>query len=411
MTVDDLFRDIPPELRLAQPLRLAPPTSEAELSARLLELAAPNTHLDEAVCFLGGGTYDHYVPAVVDAAAAAVGPQLVGPDAPQALLQLVFELQELFAALTALEVAAAPLPDGPSALVEAIRLALAATGRREVVMARNVHPAWRNIAETMLSGPAAEFHEVEHHGGVVSLDKVERAVTDTTACLVVAQPNFFGCLEDVAALATAVHRHGARLIVKVDPISLGLLAPPGEAGADIAVADGQSLGSRPTWGAASLGLLACRAELAAALPCWRVERGGEGFHAVGERRTLVRAARVARPVAYLAALGAEGLARAATLSASRAHTAQQRICSVEGFDRRFRAPFFKEFVVEASHEPEEVAEQLLESNILGPLALEALYPEMEGCLLFAATERRTRADIDMLHHALELLEAADMLEI
>jgi glycine dehydrogenase subunit 1 len=410
--VEELFRDIPAELRCAAPLRLAAPTSEADLSARLLELAAPNTHLDEAVCFLGAGAYDHYVPAVVDAVAAAVGPQLIGPQAGQPLLQLVYELECLFEALTALDVAAAPLPDGPSALVEAIRLAVAATGRREVVLARTLHPVYRSIAATMLEGPALTLREVDHHGGVVALDGVQRAVTEATACLVVEHPNFFGCLEDVAALAAAAHRHGALLVVKVDPIALGLLAPPGETGADIAVADAQPLGSPPLWGAGSLGLLACRRDLARHLRAWRVEQRPEGLEAAGSYAPApVRADRVVRPVAYLAAVGAEGLARAAALSASRAHATLQSIGSIEGFDRRFRAPFFQEFVVESAHDPEAVAEQLLESNILGPLALGEFYPDLDDCLLFAATERRTKADMDLLHHALDLLDRGDMVEV
>jgi glycine dehydrogenase subunit 1 len=423
-SAEELYRDIPPELRCAAPLRLGPSLAEADLSARLLELAAPDTHLDESVCFLGAGTYDHYVPAVVDAAAAAVGPRLVGPDAPEPLLQLVLELEMLFAALTALDVAAAPIADGPSALVAAIRLAAAATGRREVAVARSVHPLYRAIAQTMLAGPALAFREVGDPTGIVSLDAVERQVTDATACLVVEHPNFFGCLEDVAPLAAAAHRHGALLVVKVDPLSLGLLAPPGDTGADVAVADAQALGSRPAWGAASLGLLACRRELADKLPCWRVEPRGDaglsvhcGTAALGCERTggdacatsvPIRADRLARPVAYLAALGAEGLARAAALSASRAHALQQRICSVEGFDRRFRAPFFKEFVVESAQAPDEIIAALLDSNILGPLSLELLYPEMEHCLLFSATERRTKADMDLLLHALDLAASDDL---
>ncbi|NQT54187.1 hypothetical protein HQ576_19175 [bacterium] len=411
MSAEDTIHDIPPELRCTAPLRLAPPMAEAELSARLLELAAPNTHLDEAVCFLGGGACDHYVPAVVDAVAATVGPRLIAPDSPQSMLQLVYELQTLYAALAGLPVAAAPFADGPTALVEAVQLAVAATGRPEVVVSRSVHPGYRAILHTLLAGPATTLREVDHQGGVVSLDRLERQVTDATACVVVEHPSFFGCLEDVAALATAVHRHGARLVVKVDPLALGLLASPGETGADVAVCDAQPLGIRPTWGAGALGLLACRPELADALPCWRVERSEAGFASVGEARGRLRADVVARPVAYLAAVGAEGLARAAALCATRAHAALQRIGSVEGFSRRFRAPFFKEFVVESAHDPADVAEQLLDSNILGPLSLEELCPEMEHCLLFAVTERRTKTDIDMLHHALELLDAGDMLEL
>jgi len=401
--IEELFAEIPPDLRWSKPLRLPPPLAESELTARLHELAAPNTHLDEAVCFLGGGTYDHYVPAVVDAIAQAVGPLLVVPGAPQPVLQVVFELQTLFASLSGLDAAAAPFASGPMAFARAIRMAAQVTGRSEVVVARSANPGYRAIARTMLEGPSLEIREAGYHGGATRPDEAERILSGQTACLAVEHPNFFGCLEQLPALAAAARRHGALFIVKADAISLGVLAPPGEAGADIAVADAQSLGSRPAYGSASLGLLACRSELAGKLPSWRVERDGETFRAAGEFGQALRADRIVRPVAYLAALGAGGLERAAIRCAGLAHELQRRLCSVEGFDPRFRAPFFKEFVVESAFDPEDVAEALLESNVLGALPLQPFYPEMNHCMLFAATERRTKSDIDMLHHALELL--------
>jgi glycine dehydrogenase subunit 1 len=403
-----LLAGIPPELRWSRPLRLPEPLAECELSSHLLELTVPNTHLDEAVCFLGGGTYDHYVPALVDAIAASVGSRLIAPDSPQPFLQAVFELQTLFASLAGLGAASAPFADAPTALVEAIRMAARLTGRRQAVLARALNPSYRAIAQTLLNPRPIACDEVGYHGGITRPGDVERALSDGTACVVIEQPNFFGCLEDVPALAAAAHRNGALLIAKVDPISLALLAPPGESGADIAIADAQALGSRPGYGGSSVGLLAARADLATALPGWRVERRGEAFEAAGVCASPVAADRVVRPVAYLAAVGSDGLARAARLSVAAAHELQRRVCSIEGFSPRFRAPFFKEFAVEAEADAEEVMEALLESNILGALPLQPHYPEMENCLLFAATERRTKADLDLLHHALELLGDADI---
>jgi len=399
---EGLFADIPPELRLQRPLQLAPPLAESELNAHLLDLAAPDTHLDEAVCFLGGGTYDHYVPAIVDAIAASAGHALITPDAPQPLLQTLYELQTLFAPLAGLDLAAAALPDGPAALAEAVRTAAKATGRSQAVLARTVNPRYRAIARTLLAPPLA-LDEVGYHGGVTRPGDLERLVSDQTACVVVEQPNYFGCFEDIAALAAVAHRQGALCVVKVDPIALGLLQPPGALGADIAVADAQCLGSRPRFGSDSLGLLACRGGLAHALAAWRVERQADRFSSVGATARPVRAEQVIRPVVYLAALGGEGLARVASLSMAAAHAAQRGITAIEGFTLRFRVPFFKEFAVECDKAPDEVTETLLESNILGALPLQPDYPEMEQCALFAATERRTRADIDMLRHSLELL--------
>ena len=402
-SADELFAEIPPEVRWGRPLRLPEALPETQLTARLAELATPNTDLDEAVCFLGGGVYDHYVPAVVDAVASAVGPQPIGPGSPQTLLQVVFELQTLFAELTALEAAAAPFADGPMALVEAVRLAARATGRSGAVVARSLNPSYRAILRTMLAGSGIELAEAGYHGGVTRTDQAERLLSDNTACLIVQHPNYFGCLEDAAALAGAAHRHGALLVALVDPLSLALLAPPGVAGADLAVADAQPLGFHAAWGGGTLGLLACRAGLLEHLPGWRVERHGETFQAIGEAREPLRADRVVRPVAHLAALGAEGLARAASLCVDLAHEARRRVCSIEGFDSRFRAPFFKEFVIESAISPGDMAEELLQSNVLGALPLQADYPEMDHCSLFAATERRTHTDINMLCHSLDLL--------
>ncbi|MFP4058409.1 MAG: hypothetical protein ACLF0G_16195 [Candidatus Brocadiia bacterium] len=402
-SADELFAEIPDALRHSSPLRLPPRLAERDLTDRLLGLAAPNTHLDEALCFLGGGVYDRYVPAVVDAVAHAAGPQLVGPGSAQPLLQVVFELQAAFAALAGLEAAAAPLAHGPAALAEAVGAAARATGRGQAVLARSAHPRYRAIARTLAAGPSLEFREAGYHGGVTRPDEAERALCDDTACLVVQQPNYFGCLEDVGALARAAGRHGALLVVLADPVAMGVLVPPGEAGADIAVCDSQPLGSRPAYGSGSVGLLACRPPLLDHLGGWRVERQGRGFEALGATQGPVRLDRVVRPLAYLAAVGAEGLARAARLSMGLAHEAQRRVCAVEGFDPRFRASFFSEFVVESRFPPAAVAEELLESNILGGRDLQPDYPEMEHCMLFAVTERRTQGDVDMLCHALELM--------
>jgi glycine dehydrogenase subunit 1 len=396
--------DIPTELRRAEPPRLPPALTEMELTARLLELATPNTHLDEAVCFLGGGTWDHHVPAVVDAAAAAAGAAPVHPGASEGLLQLVLELQDLFACLVALDAALAPLPDGPSALVEAARTAARATGRREVVVARSASPWYRAVLRTRLAGPV---REAGYHGGATRPDELSRLVSDETACLVVEHPNFFGCLEDVAALSAVAREAGALLVVKADPIALGVLESPGQQGADLVVADAQPLGTRPCYGSGAAGLLACRGGLLEATGSWRVVED-DGLWAVGEADTAMAADRVARPLAYLVAMGGEGLARAAMLSAQAAAETQRRLCGIDGIEARFRAPFFKEFVIESVADPADIAEELLDSNILGALPLQPHYPEMDHCMLFAATERRTATDIDMLCHSVELAASLDL---
>jgi len=394
--------EIPPELRLARPLQLPPAVSEAELTARLHDLASPNTHLDEAVCFLGGGTWDRYVPAIVDELAGRVPPCPVTPASPQPMLQAAFELQTLFAALVGLDAAFAPFADGPAALVEAIRASARATGRTEAIIARTTHPRYRAIARALLSPPLV-LSEAGYHGGVTRPSDVERLLSERVACVVLEQPSYFGCFEDLSAIAEAAHGCGAQLVVKADPVALGILAAPGALGADIAVADAQPLGSRPLYGSESLGLLACRPGLAEHVRGWRVEPTDCGLRAVGRGSQAVRADRLIRPVVYLAAVGADGLSRAARLSMAMAHAAMRCVTSVPGFTARFRSPFFSEFAIECEGEPEEVCQGLLESNILGALPLRRDYPEMENCVLFAATERRSRSDLELLRHTLELL--------
>jgi len=411
--------EIPPELRLDRPLRLPEPLAEAPLGAHVLELAAPNSHCDEAVCFLGAGTYDHHVPAIVEAIAGRLPHLRIGPGAPlpvrhtqtgEAFLRLVFDLEVYWQELSALEVAFAPLADGPHALVEALKAAARVTGRREAVVARSVNPTWRQIANTLTSG-SLTLREVGYHGGITRPGDLARLLSSDVACVVVEHPNYFGCLEDVASLGAVAHEAGALLVVKADPISLGVLRPPGELGADIAVADAQALGSRPAWGGNSIGLLACSQTIAQAVGSWRVlDREGRSRHE-GKAEAAILAERVARPVLYLAAVGGEGLRRAATLSTAMAHKALEAITRLEGFEPRFRAPFFKDFVVESLLDPREVAEALLESNILGGLPLQDDYPEMENCLLFAATERRTEGDIELLRHTLELIAETDFGEL
>jgi glycine cleavage system protein P-like pyridoxal-binding family len=173
------------------------------------------------------------------------------------------------------------------------------------------------------------------------------------------------------------------------------------------VADAQPLGTRPCYGSGAAGLLACRADLLEAASSWRVVED-DGLWAVGEADAAVPADRVVRPLAYLAAMGGEGLARAAELSAQAAAEARRRLCGIDGIEARFRTPFFKEFVVESEADPADIAEELLDSNILGGLPLQPHYPEMDHCMLFAATERRTATDIDMLCHSVELAASLDL---
>jgi len=268
-SLEDLFAMVPVELRLNRPLDLPPALSELELNDHLSELAAQNTSPGQAACFLGGGAYDHFIPALVDFVAGrsefytAYTPYQ--PEASQGTLQAMFEYQTLIAQLTGMDVSNASLYDGGTAVSEGVLMARSATGRPgRVVTAASVHPEYRQVLATYLAHLDCELVTVPAPHGFLQPDALAAAVDDRTACVVVEHPNFFGCLEDVQALAAIAHQAGALFLVAVDPISLGLLARPGDYGADIVAAEGQSLGNPMAFGGPYLGILACREQYRAA---------------------------------------------------------------------------------------------------------------------------------------------------
>src|SRR5688500_6387209 len=229
-SIEELFASVPAELRLKRPLDLPPALSEMELAQHMQALADKNSHIGQKVCFLGGGAYDHFVPAVVDAIASRgefyTSYTPYQPEVSQGNLQVMFEYQTLICQLTGMDVSNASLYDGGSAVAEAVLLAMSVTGRNRVVVPASMHPEYRQILETYFACLGAQLVTVPTPDGVVSVAEVAAAVNGETACVVVQHPNFFGCLEDVAALADVAHAAGALLIQSFDPISLGALKRP-----------------------------------------------------------------------------------------------------------------------------------------------------------------------------------------
>jgi glycine dehydrogenase subunit 1 len=274
-SVDDLFTDIPAALRLQRPLDLPAGCAESELAAALQGLAGEDRPASSLVSFLGAGVYDHYVPAVVDAVVGrsefltAYTPYQ--PERSQGVLQSIFEFQTAICELTGLQVSNASLYDGGTAVVEAAFLAHAQTGRRRVVVSRGVHPEYRQVLATETAGCAPAGcgpapAEVDCVAGVTSIEALRAAVDDQTAAVILQQPSFFGGLEDMAAAAGFAHEAGALFVAVVDPLSLGLLQPPGAYGADVAVGDGQPLGQRMNFGGPHFGFMAARQELVRRMP-------------------------------------------------------------------------------------------------------------------------------------------------
>jgi glycine dehydrogenase subunit 1 len=415
-TIDELFSTIPASVRLEGGLDLPAGVSELETVERLRALAGANRSADDLVCFAGAGAYDHYVPAAVWALAGRselmTSYTPYQPELSQGVLQLLFEYQSMICELTGMEVSNASLYDGATALVEAVNLARTATGRDRVLVSGAVEDRFVKVLRAYGRGAGYEpevFGVPDGTGG-------DPDVGDDVAAVIVQHPNVYGALEPVRELFDATHTAGARAIQIFDPLSLGLLAPPGELGADVAVAEGQSLGNHLNFGGPYLGIIAARMEDVRKLPGRIV---GETVDADGKRGYVLtlqaREQHIRREKAtsnictnqtlmaiaatvYLAWLGPDGLRELGERCAAKGRYAADRLTSVDGVSLLHpEAPFFKEFALRLPRSAAQVRDALVERGILAgvPLAQAG-----EDVLLVAVTERRTRAQIDAYADAL-----------
>lgn len=421
-SLDQLFDMIPPEFRLKRPLAIPEALGEMELTEHVGARLALNLGADQRPCFLGGGSYDHFIPAVVDNLASrgefytAYTPYQA--EASQGTLQATFEYQTLITQLTGMDVSNASLYDGGSAVAEAVLMALTITGRRgRIVVAGSVHPEYRQILATVLAHLEPKVVVVPTNGGRIDPAVLAAAIDDETAAVVIQHPNFFGQLEDVETLVEAAHHQGALAILSVDPISLGLLKRPGTYGADIVVAEGQGLGNPLCYGGPFLGIMACREAYVRKMPgrivgettdrngkrCWVLTLQTREQHIRREKATsnicTNQGLLALRASIYLAAVGPTGLREAAELSTRKAHYAAEALAEVPGLSLAFDGPFFKEFVVRSAREPKAVLAEVGRLGFHGGIALGDWYPEQSDAILVAVTEKRTRAEIDGLADA------------
>jgi glycine dehydrogenase subunit 1 len=423
-STDELFRQIPDALRFKRPLAVPPALTEIELTQHMSELAGRNATAGRAVCFLGGGSYDHFIPSVVDAVAGrsefytAYTPYQA--EASQGSLQVFFEYQTLICQLTGMDVANASLYDGGSAVAEAVLMALAVTGRNgKVLIAESVHPEYRRSLETYLANLDAKVVTLPTPDGFLDPDDVKKAVDEQTVCVIAQHPNFFGGLEEVEAISEAAHSKGALFVVSFDPISLGLLKRPGQYGADIAVAEGQCLGNIMSYGGPYLGILACRQEYVRKMPgrvvgqtvdhngkrCWVLTLQTREQHIRREKATsnicTNQGLMAIKATVYLAALGPQGLKETAELCARKADYAAHLLENVPGVRLRFDRLFFKEFTVQLEAPVPDLLSELLKQGYHAGLPLGRWYPHLANCVTIAVTEKRTRAEIDGLAAAIK----------
>jgi len=366
-SVDELFETVPADLHLDRDLDLPPALGELELTTHMTGLAAKNAPAGQSVSFLGAGSYDHFIPAVVDFVAARsefyTSYTPYQAEASQGTLQALFEYQTLVTQLTGMDVSNASLYDGASAAAEAVLMALGATRRwGKVVTAASIHPEYRQTLATYLTNLDVELVTLATPQGTVAPDDLARAVDDRTACVLVQHPNFFGCLEDVRSMVEIAHKAGALFVVSVDPISLGLLARPGDYGADVVVAEGQSLGSPMSFGGPYLGIMACRDEFVRRMPgrlvgqtvdrrgktCWVLTLQTREQHIRREKATsnicTNQGLLALRAAVYLAAMGPQGMRSVAELCLRKARYASDELTGRDSLEAVFDRPTFKEFV-------------------------------------------------------------------
>ena len=419
--IDDLFEAVPEGVRLDRPLDVPAALSEVELIDHLTGLSSKSRGASQLVCFAGGGSYDHHVPAAVKALASraefATSYTPYQPELSQGVLQAIFEFQSLVCELYGMEVANASLYDGANSLTEGVNLAVRVTGRERVLVGGTVHPHYAAVLETYTSGLGLAIERVPvGESGTVEWDSVD---ADGAAAVVVASPNFMGLVEDVAAAAELARAAGALSICVADPTAMGLLAPPGDQGVDVAVGEGMALGNGLNYGGPAVGLFATRLQHVRQVP-GRI--AGETLDADGRRAFVltlqareqhIRRAKATSNVCtnqtlmaiaasvYLSWLGPEGLRRLGEICVRRTAAAAARLAEVPGCRVRFEGPRFKEIVLETPHDAAEVTRGLARRGYLAGPPLGRWFPELRNCLLVAVTERRTMDEITGLAEALE----------
>ena len=429
-SLEALLAPVPEEVRLQRPLKLPAALAEPDLKRLLNGMAAKNKHLDSVISFLGAGTYDHAIPSIVPhlqrRSEFVTSYTPYQPEVSQGMLQAIYEFQTMICQITGLDIANASLYDGATALVEAVLLAIGPGGRGEVVISLGVDPQYRRVLRTYAQARGFSVKEVPTRDGVTPLEELDQVVSATTAAVVIQQPNFFGCIENMNAIESIAHKGKAVFITTItEPASLGMLASPAEYGADLAVGEIMSFGNTMSYGGPALGFMSARNKYMRLLPGrlvgQTVEEGGE--HQTGYVLTLqtreqhIRRERATSNICtnqsllavgatiFMAALGKQGFRELGELCLQKAHYAFRQITALPGYKAAFSSPFFDEFVIEAPVSMHTLQQHFERAGMIGGYALDDSYPGMENCMLFCVTETRTKQDIDYLVDVLKEVQA------
>src|SRR5579863_10015639 len=400
-SLEELLSPVPENVRLRRPLDLPPALAEPDLKRLLGNMAAKNKNLDDMISFLGAGTYDHAVPSVVPhlqrRSEFVTSYTPYQPEVSQGMLQAIYEFQTMVCQITGLDIANASLYDGATALIEAVLLAIGPGGRGEVVISSGVDPQYRRVLHTYAHARGFNVKEVPTRDGVTSVEYLDAAVSATTAAVVIQQPNFFGCIEDIGAIEPIAHKGKAVFVTTItEPASLGILAAPGDYGADIAVGELMSFGNTMSYGGPALGFMSARSKYMRLLPGrlvgQTVEEGGErqtGYVlTLQTREQHIRRERATSNICTnqsLLAVGAtiffspvctQGFRELGELCLQKAHYAFRRITTLPGYKAAFSSPFFDEFVIEAPVPMQTLQQHFEQAGMIGGYPLGDSYPDM-----------------------------------
>jgi glycine dehydrogenase subunit 1 len=416
-SIDELFSDIPEKVRLKGELNLKAAKSETALMKELYKLSKRNADLKENVSFLGAGVYDHYIPVIVDHVISrsefytAYTPYQ--PEISQGELQAIFEFQTMICELTGMDVANSSMYDGGTALAEAAMLAAGHTKRKTIVVSSAVHPEYREVLKTYAKGQYLKVIEVPVNDGITDIGAVKEMVNDDVAAVIVQYPNFFGRIEPLKELEEVIHEHKALFIVSSNPLSLGVLTPPGKFGADIVVGDAQPFGIPTAFGGPHCGYFAVTSKLMRKVPGRLVgqttdEQGRRGFvltlqareqHIRRDKATSNicsnQALNALAASVAMTALGKKGVKEMAVANLQKANYAKAAF-KAAGFTVVYDGYSFNEFIVKFNKPVKELNQQLLQQGIIGGYDLGRDYPELANHMLIAVTEQRTKEEIDTL---------------
>tara|TARA_B100000315_G_scaffold157910_1_gene146570 strand:+ start:706 stop:2055 length:1350 start_codon:yes stop_codon:yes gene_type:complete len=419
-SIDELFQSIPEPLRLRENLNLSSAMSELELARRLQEFASKNNGVEHNSSFLGAGCYRHFIPSVINHIVSRsefyTSYTPYQPEISQGTLQAIFEFQSLICMLTGMDVTNASMYDGASSLAEAALMASRVTKKKELIVSHAIHPDYRNVLDTCLTHLDIKIKTAPViKEGLTDLSWIKKEINDQCAAVLIQNPNFFGIIENIEPISEIAHKSNALQIVSIaEPVSLGILKPPGEMGVDIVTGEGQPLGIPMNFGGPSLGLFAIREKFVRSMPGRLVGETVDSEKRRGYVLTLatreqhIRRERATSNICtnqglcalmatvYLSTMGKIGMKEVAEQNIQKANYAKKRLSEINGVQLKFSGKIFNEFVIKTKKSPAEINSQLLKHSIIGGLDLEKYYPDLKNCMLFCVTEYNTKEEIDKM---------------